>query len=50
VDKNSQDKIKLDDLQLSAVVVSTTIIVFFVIYWAAQIETTYSLLAMAYGW
>jgi hypothetical protein len=41
---------KLDDLEMAAVATSVTILVFFVVYWAAQIQTTYELLAMAYGW
>jgi hypothetical protein len=39
-----------DDLEMAAIATSVTVIVFFVVYWAAQIESTYSLLAMAYGW
>ena len=39
-----------DDLEMATIATSATIIVFFVVYWAAQIQTTYSLLAMAYGW
>jgi len=41
---------RLDDLQMAAIATSVTIIVFFVVYWTAQIQTTYELLAMAYGW
>ena len=40
----------LVDLQTAAAAVGVTIIVFFVVYWAAQIQSTYELLAMAYGW
>jgi len=39
-----------DDLEMAAIATSVTVIVFFVVYWAAQIESTYSLLSMAYGW
>ncbi|MEZ5491548.1 MAG: hypothetical protein R3F50_14700 [Gammaproteobacteria bacterium] len=41
---------KRDDLETAALVTSATIIVFFVVYWAVQIGSTYSLLAMAYEW
>ncbi len=41
---------KLDDLEKAALVSSVTIVVFFVVYWAIQIESTYSLLAFAYDW
>ncbi|MDP6416075.1 MAG: hypothetical protein QGG54_13775 [Gammaproteobacteria bacterium] len=40
----------LADLQTAATAVGVTIVVFFVVYWAAQIQSTYELLAMAYGW
>jgi len=39
-----------DDLETAAIATSATIIVFFVVYWAAQVESAYSLLALAYGW
>ncbi len=38
------------DLETAAIATSVTIVVFFVVYWAAQIESAYSLLALAYGW
>lgn len=41
---------KLDDNQIAALATSATILIFFVVYWAFQIDTTYELLAMAYGW
>ena len=40
----------LADLETAATAVGVTIIVFFVVYWAAQIQSTYELLSMAYGW
>ncbi|MBL4820750.1 MAG: hypothetical protein JKY98_07145 [Gammaproteobacteria bacterium] len=48
-EENGNDK-KLDDLEKAAVATSVSIVVFFVVYWAFQIQTTYSLLAMAYEW
>ncbi|NQV71417.1 MAG: hypothetical protein HQ498_15445 [Pseudohongiella sp.] len=45
-DKNAA---KMDDVQTAAVAISTTIIVFFVIYWAIQIDSVRDLLNMAYG-
>ncbi|MEX2130734.1 MAG: hypothetical protein WD772_04555 [Pseudohongiellaceae bacterium] len=47
---DGKTKKKMDDKQLSAVAISVTVVVFFVIYWAAQIQTTYALLSSAYGW
>ena len=41
--------VKLDDVQMAAVVISATIIVFFVVYWAIQIDSVRDLLNMAYG-
>ncbi len=41
---------KRDDLETAALATSATIIVFFIVYWAVQIGSTYSLLAMAYEW
>jgi len=41
---------ELADLETSAKIVGITVITFFVVYWAAQIATTYELLAMAYEW
>lgn len=40
---------KMDDVQMAAVAVSVTIIVFFVVYWAIQIDSVRELLNMAYG-
>lgn len=40
----------LADLETAAMAVGATVIVFFLVYWAFQIETTYELLAMAYEW
>jgi dipeptide/tripeptide permease len=48
-DDNSNSK-KLDDLEKAAVAVSVSVFVFTVIYWAVQIQSTYDLLSMAYGW
>ncbi len=48
-DNNSEGK-KLDDLEKAAVAVSVTVFVFTVVYWAVQIQSTYDLLSMAYGW
>ena len=47
--ESDSDK-KLDDLEKAAVVSSLTIVIFFVVYWAFQIQTTYELLAFAYDW
>lgn len=47
---DEQGEKKLDDAQLAAITTSVSIIVFFIIYWAAQIQTTYDLLSMAYEW
>jgi len=47
--ESDSDK-KLDDLEKAAVVSSVTIVIFFVVYWAFQIQTTYELLAFAYDW
>ena len=41
---------KLDDLEKAALVTSVTVVVFFVVYWAVQIQSTYDLLAFAYDW
>ncbi|MDA1372750.1 MAG: hypothetical protein O2971_18615 [Proteobacteria bacterium] len=48
-DEAGRDK-ELADLETAATAVGVTVMVFFVVYWAAQIATTYDLLAMAYGW
>jgi hypothetical protein len=48
--EESNNDANLADLESAAITVSVSILVFFVIYWAAQIDTTYELLAMAYGW
>lgn len=40
---------KMNDVETAAVVISGTIIVFFVIYWAIQIDSVRDLLKMAYG-
>lgn len=40
---------KLDDVQMAAVAISATIIVFFVVYWAIQIDSVRDLLKLAYG-
>ena len=40
----------LADLETAAAAVGVTVIVFFVVYWGAQIQSTYELLSMAYGW
>ena len=39
----------IKDLQNAAVSVSATIIVFFVVYWAIQIDSVRDLLELAYG-
>ena len=48
-EENSDNK-KLDDLERAAVAVSVSVFVFTVVYWAVQIQSTYDLLSMAYGW
>lgn len=48
--ENGENKRKLDDMEMAAVAVGVTVVVFFLVYWAAQIRTTYELLASAYGW
>lgn len=40
---------KLDDVEMAAVALSATVIVFFVVYWAIQIDSVRDLLSMAYG-
>lgn len=46
-EKASVQSIK--DLQNAAVTVSATIIIFFVVYWAIQIDSVRELLELAYG-
>lgn len=41
--------VKMNDVETAAVAISTTIIVFFVIYWAVQIDSVRDLLKLAYG-
>ncbi len=41
---------KFDDLEMASIAACGTVIVFLVVYWATQIQSTYSLLSMAYGW
>lgn len=41
---------ELADLESAAMAIGVTVIVFSIVYWAAQIMTTYDLLSMAYGW
>ena len=41
---------QFDDLEMATIATCGTIIVFFVVYWAIQVESAYSLLALAYGW
>ena len=48
-DETNNEK-QFDDLEIATIATCGTIIVFFVIYWAIQVESAYSLLAMAYGW
>ena len=50
MDEENKNENKLDDLERAAIVTSVTVIVFFVVYWAVQIQSTYSLLAFAYEW
>lgn len=38
------------DTQSAALAASVTIIIFFVVYWAFQIESVYELLSLAYDW
>lgn len=45
-DKNAA---KMDDVQMAAVALSATVIVFFVVYWAIQIDSVRELLNLAYG-
>lgn len=40
---------KLDDVEMAAVALSATVIVFFVVYWAIQIDSVRDLLNLAYG-
>jgi len=40
---------KLRDAQVSAIVVSLTIVVFFVVYWGIQIQDVREMLKLAYG-
>jgi len=40
---------KMDDLETSALAISGTIIVFFVVYWIIQIDSVRQLLNLAYG-
>ena len=47
-DKNTNSE-KMDDVQMAAVAISATIIIFFVIYWSIQIQSVRDLLEMAYG-
>ena len=48
---NEEDRnvTKMDDVETAAVAISATIIVFFVIYWAIQIDSVRDLLKLAYG-
>ncbi len=48
-DETQKDS-NLADLESAAMAVGATVIVFSLVYWAFQIETTYALLALAYGW
>ncbi|MFM1897682.1 MAG: hypothetical protein RLZZ385_2756 [Pseudomonadota bacterium] len=48
-EENSPDN-NLKDLQSAALTASATVIVFFVVYWAIQFSSAYSLLSMAYDW
>ena len=50
MNEESGENKKLDDVEKAALAASTTIVIFFVVYWAIQIQSTYSLLAMAYEW
>jgi hypothetical protein len=45
--EGSTESIK--DLQYAAVSISATIIIFFVVYWAIQIDSVRELLELAYG-
>lgn len=45
----SQDKDKLDDAQFAAVAATSSIIVFFAVYWIFQIRSMLELLELAYG-
>lgn len=48
--EESKNGKQFDDLETATIATCGTIIVFFVIYWAIQVESAYSLLALAYGW
>lgn len=48
--EESNNEKRFDDLEMATITTCGTIIVFFVVYWAIQIESAYSLLALAYGW
>ncbi len=47
--EENKTETKIDDVQMAAVAVSASIIVFFVVYWVIQIQSVRELLAMAYG-
>jgi hypothetical protein len=47
--EESKTNKKMDDVQVAAVTVSASIIVFFVVYWVVQIQSVIELLEMAYG-
>ena len=47
--EENKDMKKLDDAQIASVAVSVTVIVFFVVYWAIQIQSVRDLLKLAYG-
>ena len=40
---------KIDDSQLAGLIVSATVIIGFLVYWAVQIQDVRELLALAYG-
>jgi len=47
--EESKTQKKMDDVQIAAVAVSASIVVFFVVYWIVQIQSVIELLEMAYG-
>lgn len=45
----SNNKGKIDDTQSAALVASSAVIFFFLVYWALQIQSVRELLELAYG-
>jgi|TARA_B110000971_G_scaffold144264_1_gene147445 hypothetical protein len=49
MNEESKSQRMMDDVQVAAVTVSASIIVFFVVYWVIQIQSVIDLLELAYG-